>query len=142
MSKYTPGPWSVDGIAIVGGDRKDVCLMGEPALYAGDSPRVCLNADANAAFIVRACNAHDDLLAACEAARSWLGDFHSDAKSWPDDLAALSGKLRAAIAKAKEADRGPATCRACGGDGSDSPGQAHESKCHACRGAGEETDHA
>jgi len=57
---------------------------------------------ADAQFIVRAVNAHDDLLAACKAAENWLGEF-IDQSLHDDPLAEgevrLLQDLRAAIAK-------------------------------------------
>lgn len=53
--------------------------------------------EANAAFIVRACNAHDDLLAACKAA---LADrFGADDPCVDADP--ITDQLRAALAKAE-----------------------------------------
>ncbi len=55
-SKHTPGPWELDGIAIAGSDHRmgDVCLMGDPARYAGDVPSMCDNWEANARLIAAA----------------------------------------------------------------------------------------
>jgi hypothetical protein len=70
---HTPGPW---GINITAGNRPlidsgsyDIAVVskqpGESAMHA------------NAAFIVRACNAHDDLVAALEKIATgwhWIGE--------------------------------------------------------------------
>lgn len=53
LASITPGPWEIDGIAIAGNDERagDVCYMGEPAQYAGDTARMLNNWDANARAI-------------------------------------------------------------------------------------------
>lgn len=61
-NKHTPGPYRYDdtwGI-VYGDDDKEMAA--------------CHSNKADAAFIVRACNAHDDLLAALEALRKQLHD--------------------------------------------------------------------
>ncbi len=61
--------------------------------------------EANAEFIVRACNAHDDLLAACEDAAFVLGKvLDKDIANW-ERSDGLHNRLRAAIAKAQEATK-------------------------------------
>jgi len=68
---HTPGPWERDGDDIgreilVDGEPVflPVCTLGQPTLYnTSDS---FLEIEANAEFIVRACNSHEDLLVACE----------------------------------------------------------------------------
>lgn len=68
MSKHTPLPWRRRGdeIAIdtgkIGG-RKQIAKMIPGFGPKGLSP----TSKANAEFIVRACNAYDDLLAACKS---------------------------------------------------------------------------
>lgn len=72
MSRHTPGPWKVANNGISGKKtatfriwRNDPLQAdGENKGYACIAPHV--HGEANAAFIVRACNAHDDLLAALE----------------------------------------------------------------------------
>jgi hypothetical protein len=61
----------------------------------------------SAAFIVRACNAHDDLLAACkkleafdERIGKWLARGNLE-PMWYDDLLVAMDELRAAIAAAE-----------------------------------------
>jgi len=53
MSEHTVTPWIIDGHQIVYDDM-EVCRV------SGDAW------EANAAFIVRACNSHDELLEACK----------------------------------------------------------------------------
>ena len=56
-------------------------------------------AKANAAFIVRACNSHDALVAAATEAENWLSEYESG----PDSgLSGLLNQLRAALAAAGE----------------------------------------
>jgi hypothetical protein len=62
VSTHTPGPWEKTqshDIFQVGGN----CLVASCSGNSGFYP----NAEANAAFIVRACNSHDDLLEVLEA---------------------------------------------------------------------------
>ena len=58
------------------------------------------NFEGDAAFIVRACNAHDDLLAACKAINEWLGTDDA-ARALPTEPPWYN-QLRAAIAAAEE----------------------------------------
>ena len=70
-------------------------------VYAGHHPDDGVDADAgaaNGAYIVRACNAHADLLAACEAA---LTDWHSHPRNFERKEPDYLPMLRAAIAKAE-----------------------------------------
>lgn len=64
LERATRGPWELDGIAIAGNDLRgsDVCLMGEPAQYAGDTSRMLDNWQANAALIARAPDLAADVL--------------------------------------------------------------------------------
>jgi hypothetical protein len=102
---HTPTPWETfstrsNGEVCIYDKRKPHQLVAS----AIQSDREYTAAD-NAAFIVRACNAHDDLLAACKAAFNSLAAFLDYAPDVahkcyePQD--ALS-KLRAAIAAAEE----------------------------------------
>ncbi len=73
-TKHTPGPWDVQNKGTLG------CRSARHEVVAGinrdgskNLPTIVRMPDlseasyANAAFIVRACNAHDDLLAACKS---------------------------------------------------------------------------
>jgi hypothetical protein len=85
-SKHTPGPWvryDQDYAEIVTADHKSSVAM---VARAEDADLIA---------------AAPDLLAACEAAQSWIADFHADARDWPDNMDALSANLRAAIEKAR-----------------------------------------
>jgi hypothetical protein len=72
MTKPEHIPWSINGIQIIDGQGREVCLMGEPAQFAGDLVRMCENAAENAKHIVRAVNSHDKLVAAIDFAVSEL----------------------------------------------------------------------
>ena len=88
---HSPTPWHVDADTpsrIYGSDGYVVARTH----FGGACP--ALNA-ANAAFIVQAVNAHDDLLAACEAA---CADLPTATEA--DDRERILTTLRAAIAKA------------------------------------------
>lgn len=87
MSTHSPLPWTHSGIHIAS------LSLGRDVLVASArySSATFDEARANAEFIVRACNAHDDLLAACKKVVEHFGD---------PACGALFG-LRAAIAKAE-----------------------------------------
>lgn len=80
--KHTPGPWTSRNdhgqFAIIGAEPSWICAVDKKAH----------NAEANAAFIVRACNSHYELL---ELLKETLGDV-GDVK--------FRGKILAAIANA------------------------------------------
>lgn len=61
-ARHTPGPWELDGMAITA-DGQNICYMGELAQWAGGSPEVLPNADANGSLI----EAAPDLLRALMA---------------------------------------------------------------------------
>ena len=109
----TPGPWTLGGQRIVGSDdihsngrernRKGISSASYSSVVCemhGDlrlpSPR------ANAEFIVRACNSHEDLLAACEAVEAQLlADAEGHCPGWIERMQPLYGQVSAAITKAK-----------------------------------------
>jgi hypothetical protein len=97
VSKHTPTPWRQQGEP--NGHR----INGEGGPVAVASPRFMDRTErlANAAFIVRACNAHEDLLAAC---KKLLGLV----RERPENLASYGAHYtvqdaEAAIAKAEAA---------------------------------------
>ncbi len=114
---HTPTPWQlgllVSGAGtgreietVAGGQRiagvgtHYLRFAGVPECYlrAYDDPNAC---EANTAFIVRACNAHDELLAACLGAQVTIEACYEDAGRDPcqnDNYCALCD----AIAKAEE----------------------------------------
>ena len=62
MPEHTPGPWHY----ISGGDGR-VIERGGAVVADCEQPQMePAEVEGNAEFIVRACNAHDDLLAACQ----------------------------------------------------------------------------
>ena len=97
MSERTPGPW----------DRR------MPGMVTGPDGRDIANAyyhrfayEANAEFIVRACNAHDDLVAALELIHDYhvvpIADFE-ERHGHNVGLEQVAEAARVAIAKAKPA---------------------------------------
>lgn len=108
----TPTPWDVipstehHGPYIVspyGSTLADLYVMSNPSALSvrngGDSKPIHFpDADENAAFIVRACNAHDDLVKTVERWLSWCDDWHAGKPHPNDDLEFA----RAALAKARE----------------------------------------
>lgn len=94
-AEHTPLPWSVvpdysgEGRGYVAGPDRIGIVMTPPGRHRG-SPKYSFQADAE--FIVRACNAHDDLLAAASDALACLeSDVASDCPwcegegSWTDE---------------------------------------------------------
>jgi hypothetical protein len=69
MAAGTPGPWELDGIAIAGSDLRagDVCLMGHPAQYPGDTVLMLVNHEANARRIARVPTLEAEVLRLTEA---------------------------------------------------------------------------
>lgn len=68
MAEHSKTPWHHDGYPIWSADKQVVCLIADVDYFGHlrDVP----NYEANAAFIVTACNSHAALLAACKAARN------------------------------------------------------------------------
>jgi hypothetical protein len=65
MAEHTPTPWElIDERQIYAGEK----LLAEVTDTAEGLEGSCAEADANAAFIVRAVNCHAELLSACAAA--------------------------------------------------------------------------
>ena len=103
-TKRTPGPWLLDGDHGYGNlngtrirDEKRGYVL---SVAIGDVPE--LNAPANAEFIVRACNAHDDLVAALKEAQK-LAKLMEDLCGCRGDDEYVWGvqkKIDAAISKA------------------------------------------
>jgi hypothetical protein len=116
MSEHTPLPWSV--LESDADAREPFVAVSEPDEY-GNAPdlhiAVChysgnnydpatlaadkAKAKANAEFIVRACNCHDELLEACKELVSW---YDSDKSQRASVTFAAFDAVRAAIAKAEE----------------------------------------
>lgn len=92
--KHTPTPWRTvagyGGINVIGANEYGVALVHQ--LVGLNAPQT----EANAEFIVRAVNCHDELLAACKAALGSFEKYETQFTSHP-----LFGELRAAIAKAE-----------------------------------------
>lgn len=93
-AQHTPTPWAdaTPSMMVTSATGKTVAMVygDDPACVADDRAR------ANAAFIVRACNAHDHLVAALERTLSWLSSYPAEAalgKEGPYEQA------RAALAK-------------------------------------------
>ena len=118
-SKHTPGPWQVmneyDGATIVIANVDGETFTDGTSTFSydvvcdtlpddGDGSRSREIAIANAALIVRAVNAHDDLVAALKEARRWV-EGNTAAVRGLSDRAAAPGEamltaIDAALAKA------------------------------------------
>lgn len=108
MSDHTPTPWEVTGYK----DEKCVfispanCLVHEIARCCrwDDTSEAAEERNANAAFIVRACNAHDDLLAACASPPIIPSDIDTEGglRAYFDAVQDwIKGPISSAIKKAK-----------------------------------------
>lgn len=89
--EHTKGEWKNNGLEI------EVFGRGVIAQCPTTNIGGVIECVANAQFIVRACNAHDDLLAACKEALELV--YSSNKIDW-DNI--LTPKLEAAIAKAEK----------------------------------------
>lgn len=78
---HTPGPWKYNGRdAIVSETPVEGLSNSDDAYRYYGGHIVCESVTrTNAEFIVRACNSHDDLVAACEAINLALGDTSASA---------------------------------------------------------------
>lgn len=77
-TKHTPTPWGISGNLLVSGDRHvQNNRVGATFNYRG-------NAKANAAFIVRAVNAHEALVAALAEVMEWIANWHPDFTDDPE----------------------------------------------------------
>ena len=69
--KHTPGPWKREGYLIIV-DRKTRRRCAAIASICTTATMIEKDWEANAEFIVRACNSHDDLLEACKALSEYV----------------------------------------------------------------------
>jgi hypothetical protein len=96
MAKHTKTPWKTGNNGL-----EDLLIVPgcQPVQAPGNSLEEC---SSNAEFIVRACNNHDSLLAACEMA---LTVINNDKSPWwidnPDRGGLNKKQLEQAIAQAK-----------------------------------------
>ena len=107
MAEHTPGPWIRCGY-LIDSDCGRVGKHVVERICTVDTGPTHEESEANAEFIVRACNAHHDLLEACEDMMLFWNDLD---ERYPDlDTDGISGfngnsdyvgRARAAIAKAK-----------------------------------------
>ncbi len=103
-SKHTPTPWTLDThkytddgnkcrtFVIHGKDYAIGRIQGPFAVIGKDAEK-----EANAAFIVRACNAHDELVRALETAETYFNEYAAETPASAHTL----HHVRAALAKAK-----------------------------------------
>ena len=99
--EHTKGPWTLKKGAMVhsnlGVSRHFIILSGEVGLATVDAYKGIDN-EANAEFIVRAVNSHEELLKACKLVARAVGDS-IDASSKPATV--VIDAIVAAIAKAE-----------------------------------------
>ena len=96
----TPGPWKVLGGNTIGTSYRPIATIDRG--FTGDD-KMDAETRANAAFIVMACNAHDDLLAACEALVMFSFSFDTRDQAngaYRGEVRNLQKQAIAAIAKA------------------------------------------
>ena len=104
MSKHTPVPYEIlYGTNVVKGNR----IVANCGGYSDNmNPNTLEDNKANAHFIVTACNAHADLLAACEAVVEafWYEDEYDGNKVCDCAMCTAYRMAQAAIAKATSED--------------------------------------
>ncbi len=93
----TPGPWHADGCKVRATNTSIVVCLPSP-----DSGVNVEQAIANAAFIVRACNSHDALVAALEKALEVIKVWHACDEVW-DIYLNHSPELKPVVAALKSA---------------------------------------
>ena len=99
---HTPTPWANDGYgSLRGADGRQVDVWGLSVAYAQRSPET----EGNAAFIVKAVNAHDRLKAALEDMIEWarlVSDEYIDGSDLRKEYLESLKEARAALAAAGE----------------------------------------
>lgn len=106
MVEHTPGPWTVAKrnsklVSLISANSEGGDANGGVYVAKTQGP----DSDANAAFIIRACNSHYDLIEALREARAALHQHYVDWDGEPEDAVPLQdarAKCDAAIAKARE----------------------------------------
>lgn len=96
---HDPLPWTVDEI---GGDRANLYVLNACDLVVAKvvgwpEADMTRQPKETAEFIVRACNSHDELVAACKALVEWATDFEAD----DERTTSVLNRAVAAIAKAE-----------------------------------------
>ena len=98
MSEHTETPWKISDVILTRIIDEDNNSVAEGLSADYNNP----NGRANAEFIVKACNMHDELVEACRKARYWLEKFSEDFPIWKEIPAAdIATILHEAIIKAK-----------------------------------------
>jgi len=101
--KHTQTPWR---LRLWPGSLKKPAVYGPPALDGGDYAPICEADEADAKFIVRACNSRDALLEACMDMTSFLNGLHFgsciDTEEKVNRIRAFEKAGRAAIAQAEK----------------------------------------
>jgi len=101
MSKHTETPYNAQLVTshyqkkYIIQDSVGNVIVSTPENYDGEKHK------ANADFIVRACNSHDDLVAACKEALLWI-DMRTRTQCKSDTHNEILALLQQALAKAGE----------------------------------------
>ena len=97
-TKHTPGPW----VWHEQGEANEYCLLASGQkwviAFRQNGELMPERQRANAAFIVRACNSHDDLLAALVGAEAFMSGIPDTSDLYPREWLKV---VRAAITRAK-----------------------------------------
>lgn len=103
MSKHTPTPWNGCDDFITGAMHGRCHSSAAGVVYANHiiawMEKEDADRSANAAFIVRACNAHDELVAALERTLEILDAWGPERRG--DTLERLHERITAALSKAR-----------------------------------------
>ena len=101
-TENSPGDWGLPGSVSVFGDGKEVCSTEYTTPYCVGASRSDIagydRAQADAALIVRAVNAHDALVEALQAVNDWLQGLEDGAEEG-DPLKAIRERAHAPIRK-------------------------------------------
>ena len=99
MTGHTPTPWVVDDLMIFEASKRGWKIAN---LCGWDSHQSKIEMTANAAFIVTACNAHDQLIAALERL---VADYQDVPDATDADGQAVFEQARAALRAASGEDQ-------------------------------------
>lgn len=104
-TQHTETPWEVVGTAIRSTSENVLdqrCIV-KSALWISESGVPDAEQSANLDFIIRACNAHDSLVEACEKAEYFLGFLDNDITDyWGAGTHAAMDAARDALANARK----------------------------------------
>ena len=100
-AKHTPGPWSFNGAATISAESKFIAVVAIDKRYTLLEIPEVREQQANAEFIVRACNSHDELVGVVNELVAWLGKSPEQLRSTPNALTSIMTKVNAVLTSAQ-----------------------------------------